>query len=175
MGIKEMKYWLSFIFIIVGFNGCAFNEEGGRFAKSSIQTVAMGKLIGLRTIEIASINFLDDRDTTSTESLFSIIDKQNLNDSLISSFRESGVQVVPSAQTKVHLDFTQFVILEIENRRVFKITAHVAVSRNGIVTRKIIDIHAKEKFTLGGTKDNGVKIFILGLADLLREQSSFKR
>lgn len=175
MGIKEMKYWLSFIFIIVGFNGCAFNEEDGRFAKSSVQTVDMGSFKGLRMIEIASVNFLKDSDKTTNQSLFTEIDQENLSDSLISSLKESDVQVVPSAQTKIHLDFTEFVILEEDKRRVFKMTANVAVSRNGIVTRKIIEINGKDKLTLGRTKDNGVKVFILGLADLLREQSSFKR
>ena len=51
----------------------------------------------------------------------------------------------------------------------------VVVSRNGIVTRKTIEITGKAKLTIGRTKDNGVKMFIQELGELLREQSSFKR
>jgi hypothetical protein len=170
-----MNYWLSIIFIVAAFNGCAFNKQDGRFAKSSIQTIDMGTFNGLRIIEIASVNFLKDSDKTTNPSLFTEIDQENLSDSLIRSFKKSGVQVVPSAQTKIHLDFTEFVILEEEKGSVFKMNANVAVSRNGIVTRKVIEINGKDKLTLGRTKDNGVKIFILGLADLLREQATFKR
>jgi hypothetical protein len=55
------------------------------------------------------------------------------------------------------------------------ITADLAVSRNGIVTRKTIEINSKPKITLGKTKDKGMKIFIQKLGELLREQSLFKR
>jgi hypothetical protein len=53
--------------------------------------------------------------------------------------------------------------------------ADVAVSRNGIVSRKTIEINSHAKFTIGATKDSGVQMFIKELGELLREQSSFKR
>jgi hypothetical protein len=85
------------------------------------------------------------------------------------------VLVVPSAQTKICIDFTQIAMLEDIQGTIMMITADLAVSRNGIVTRKIIKINSKAKLTLGRTKDNGVKIFIQKLGDMLIEKSSFKR
>jgi hypothetical protein len=35
--------------------------------------------------------------------------------------------------------------------------------------------NSNTKITIGATKDSGVQMFILQLAELLREQSSFKR
>ena len=85
---------------------------------------------------------------------------------------------MPSAQTKIHIEFTQLVLLEetkgVKGKKMV-MTAFVAVSRNGIITREIIQINSKAKITIGGAKDNAVKIFIQKLGKLLREQSSFKR
>jgi len=170
-----VKNILCLFLVITNICSCGSNQHDGSFSKSSIQTVDMGKFKGLRIIEIASLNFLESMDKIANEQLFTKIDQENLSRSIVDSFSKSDIEVVPSAQTKVHLEFTEFVLLQEEKNRVFKMTATVAVSRNGIVTRKIIEINGKEKRTLGRTKDNGVKIFILGLADLLREQSSFKR
>ena len=58
---------------------------------------------------------------------------------------------------------------------IFIITADVAVSRNGIISRKVIKINSKAKYTMGKTKNNGVKKFIQELGELLRDQSFFKR
>jgi hypothetical protein len=126
-------------------------------------------------IELASINYPDSRDHTQTKPLFSKIDKYNFSESLIQSLNKSDVLVVPSAQTKICIDFTQIAMLEDIQGTIMMITADLAVSRNGIVTRKIIKINSKAKLTLGRTKDNGVKIFIQKLGDMLIEKSSFKR
>ena len=110
--------------------------------------------------------------------MFTEIDKDNVRGSLIQSLKKSNVRVLPSAQTKIHIDFTQIAMFEDTQgtqRTRMVITADLAVSRNGIVTRKTIEINSKPKITLGRTKDKGVKIFIQKLGELLREQSSFKR
>jgi len=103
------------------------------------------------------------------------IDKDNFSESLIQSFKKSNVRVLPSAQTKIHIDLTQIAMIEDTQGTIMIITFDLAESRNGIVTRKTIEINSKAKITLGGIKDMGVKIFIQKLGELLREQSSFKQ
>jgi hypothetical protein len=132
----------------------------------------MGELNGLRIIEIASLNYPEVTGQTQTGHMYTDIDKDNFNNSLIQSLKRSDVRVLPSAQTKIHIDFTQLAMLK---DTIIKMTAELAVSRNGIITRKTIEINGKAKFTIGATKDNGVKLFIQELGELLREQSSFKR
>ena len=107
--------------------------------------------------------------------MFTDKDKDNFGDSLIQSLKRSDVRVLPSAQTKLHIDFTQLTLSDDETGRIITMTADLAVSRNGIISRKTIEINSKSKLTIGATKDNGVKMFIQELGDLLREQSSFKR
>ena len=135
----------------------------------------MGKLKGVRIIEIASITYPDSTAHTQTKPLFTEIDKGNVSAFLIQSLKKSNVRVLPSAQTKIHIDFTQMAMFEdIQGKRMV-ITADLAVSRNGIVTRKTIEINSKPKITLGRTNDKGVKIFIQKLGELLRGQSLFKQ
>jgi hypothetical protein len=141
----------------------------------------MGELNGLRIIEIASLNYPEVTGQTQTGHMYTDIDKDNFNNSLIQSLKRSDVRVLPSAQTKIHIDFTQLAMLKATKDTkdtkdtIIKMTAELAVSRNGIITRKTIQINGKAKFTIGATKDNGVKLFIQELGELLREQSSFKR
>jgi hypothetical protein len=138
----------------------------------------MGEFNGLRIIEIASLNYPEVTAQTQTGHMYTDIDKDNFNSSLIQSLKRSDVRVLPSAQTKIHINFTQLAMLKDTKDTkdtIIKMTAELAVSRNGIITRKTIEINGKGKFTIGATKDNGVKLFIQELGELLREQSSFKR
>jgi hypothetical protein len=66
-------------------------------------------------------------------------------------------------------------MIEIQKDTILTMTADVIVSRNGIITTKLIKISSKAKFTSGSTKNNGVKMFIQAIGELLRDQSSFKR
>lgn len=163
------------MFILVGFNSCKLTEHNGVFSDSSIQTIDMDKFNGLRIIEIASLNFPEASNQKEYSQVFSDIDKENFSLTLIQSLKRSDVRVLPSAQTKIHIDFTQLVMLEEPKGTVITMTADVTISRNGIVTRKTIEIISKAKFTIRATKDSGVKMFIQELGKLLREQSSFKR
>jgi hypothetical protein len=175
MGLWEMKLLILSMLIIAGFSSCSLSKQNGSFANSSIQTVDMGKFNGLRIIEIATLNYPESTAHTQTKPLFTEIDKDNFSESLIQSFKKSDVRVVPSAQAKIHIGFTQIAMFEDTQGSTMKITADLAVSRNGIVTRKTIEINSKAKLPLGRTKDNSVKMFIQKLGELLRKQSSFKR
>jgi hypothetical protein len=175
MGIWKMKCWILKIFFIIGFSGCTLSDQNGRFTNSSVQKVDMGKFKGLKIIEIASLNYPDLTAFTPTKQLFTEIDKDNFSESLIQSLKKSDVRVLPSAQTKVHIDFTQLDLLDGETARIMSMSADVAISRNGIITRQTFEIDSKTKTTIGATKDNGVKLFIQKLGEMLREQSSFKR
>ncbi|MFT6988838.1 MAG: hypothetical protein ACJASL_000803 [Paraglaciecola sp.] len=170
-----MKYWILITLVVIGISSCTLNNQYGSFPNSSIQTIDMGEFKGLRIIEIASLNFPEPTTPTHTSEVFTTIDNDNFGDSLIQSLKRSDVRVLPSAQTKIHIDFTQLAMLEDTKSTMMTMTANVAVSRNGIVTRKTININSKAKFNIGQTKDNGVKMFIQELGDLLRQQSSFKR
>jgi hypothetical protein len=173
-----MKYWIWIIFIVSSISSCSLREHNGSSTNSSIQTVDMGEFNGLRIIEIASLNYPETLNQIKTSQGLTEIDKSNFSDTLIQSLKKSDVSVLPSAQTKIHIEFTQLVLLEDKKGvkgKSMAMTAFVAVSRNGIVTREIIQINSKVKSTIGGTKDNGVKMFIQKLGELLREQSSFKR
>lgn len=173
-----MKIWIFVFIIITGFSGCTLNKLNGNFSNSSVQTVDMGTFNGLRIVEIASLNYPEPTSQTPTNSEFTEIDRDNFDASLIQSLKRSDVRVLPSAQTKIHIDFTLLAMLqEPKNSKgtIITMTAEVAVSRNGIVSRKTIKINSKAKFTIGATKDNGVKMFIQELGQLLREQSSYKR
>jgi hypothetical protein len=178
MGIWEMKCLIWIVFIVVGFSGCSLTKQNGSFTNSSIQTVDMGKFNGLRIIEIASLNYPETSAQTKTSQVFTEIDKGNFSDTLIQSLKNSDVSVLPSAQTKIHIDFTQLAMLE-ETKgvtgKIVAMTADVTVSRNGIITRKTIQVNSQVKLTVSGTKDNAVKIFMQKLGELLRKQSSFKR
>ena len=170
-----MKFFLFITFIIITFCNCTLSLQGSRFTNSSIQKVDMGEFNGLRIIEIASLNYPEVTAQTQTGHMYTDIDKDNFNSSLIQSLKRSDVRVLPSAQTKIHINFTQLAMLKDTKDTIIKMTAELAVSRNGIITRKTIEINGKAKFTIGATKDNGVKLFIQELGELLREQSSFKR
>ena len=170
-----MKLLILSMFIIAGFSSCSLNKQNGSFTNSSIQTVDMGEFNGLRIIEIAALNYPETTVQASTSQVFTDKDKDNFGDSLIQSLKRSDVRVLPSAQTKLHIDFTQLTLSDDETGRIITMTADLAVSRNGIISRKTIEINSKSKLTIGATKDNGVKMFIQELGDLLREQSSFKR
>lgn len=138
----------------------------------------MGEFNGLRTIEIASLHYPETSAQTKTSQEFTDIDKSNVVDTLIQSLKRSDVRVLPSAQTKIHINFTQLVIFEETKSlkdKIMMITADVAVSRNGIITRKVIQINSQTKVTVSGAKDHGMKMFMQKLGQLLREQSSFKR
>jgi hypothetical protein len=175
MGIRKMKFLIWIVFLVATFSGCSLSQQNSSFTNSSIQIIDMGKFKGLMIIEIASINYPDSTANTHTKPLFTEIDKDNFSESLIQSFKKSDVRVLPSAQTKIHIDFTQIAMLEDTQGTTMMITADLAVSRNGIVTRKTIEINSKSNITLGRTKDTAVKMFIQKLGELLREQSSFKR
>jgi hypothetical protein len=170
-----MKLLILSMLIIAGFSSCSLSKQNGSFANSSIQTVDMGKFNGLRIIEIAALNYPETTDQAQTSQVFTDKDKDHFGDSLIQSLKRSDVRVLPSAQTKLDIDFTQLTLLDDETGRTITMTADVAVSRNGIITRKTIEINSKSKLTIGATKDNSVKMFIHELGDLLREQASFKR
>lgn len=170
-----MKFLIWIVFLVATFSGCSLSQQNSSFTNSSIQIIDMGKFKGLMIIEIASINYPDSTANTHTKPLFTEIDKDNFSESLIQSFKKSDVRVLPSAQTKIHIDFTQIAMLEDTQGTTMMITADLAVSRNGIVTRKTIEINSKSNITLGRTKDAAVKMFIQKLGELLREQSSFKR
>jgi hypothetical protein len=173
-----MNYLLKLVFIIIivmSFNGCSLNGSNGRFTNSSVQTIDMGKFTGLRIIQIASINYHDWKGQTQPKYVFTEIDKENFSDSLIRSFKRSDVRVLPSAQTKIRIEFTQFELAEGLQNQMLIIKADTEISRNGIITRKTIEISCKSKLTIGATKNYGVKMFIQELGNLLREQSSFKR
>jgi hypothetical protein len=167
-----MKYWFWFILIIIGFSGCQLFAQKGKVTNSSIQAIDMGKFSGLWIIEIASINYLEA--TAQTQDIFrsTDIDKENFSESLIQSLQKSNVRILPSAQTKIHIDFTQFGMSEDTKYITMTIKANVSVSRNGIITRKVIEIDSK---SIRSSKDNGIKMFILEIGNLLREQSFFKR
>ncbi|GAC17556.1 hypothetical protein [Paraglaciecola arctica] len=169
-----MKSWLLIVFI-VALTSCTLSKQNGSFSNSSIQTIDMGKFYGLRIIEIAALDY--PQATTQTLSIpkFTDIDKSNFGDSLIQSLKRSDVRVLPSAQTKMHIEFTKIALVDGTNGTIMTMSADVAVSRNGIISRKTIEINSDSKLTIGATKDNGVRMFIQELAELLREQSSFKR
>jgi hypothetical protein len=169
-----MKSWLLIVFV-VALTSCTLSKQNGSFSNSSIQTIDMGKFYGLRILEIAALDY--PQATTQTPSIpeFTDIDKDNFSDSLIQSLNRSDVRVLPSAQTKMHIEFTEIAIVDGTKGTIMTMTAEVAVSRNGIISRKTIEINSEQKITIGRTKDNGVKMFIQELAELLREQSSFKR
>ena len=169
-----MKYCV-LIMLVAGFSSCSMNNQNGNLTNSNIQTIDMGEFNGLRIIEIASLNYPELTFPTHTSHVFTKIDNDNFGDSLIQSLRRSDVRVLPSAQTKIHIDFTQLAMLEDTKGTTITMTANVVVSRNGIVTRKTIDINSKAKFSISQTKDNGVKMFIQQLGELLRQQSLFKR
>ncbi|MBU3003553.1 hypothetical protein [Paraglaciecola arctica] len=169
-----MNYLVCIFLLFTGLSGCALNEQNGLFTQSSVQTVDMGKFNGLRIIEIAAFTYPETSTQTQTTQVFTDKDKNNFSDSLLQSLKRSDVRVLPSAQTKIHIDITQLVILEERKGTIITMTANLAISRNGIVTRKTIEITSKPKFTISATKDNGVKMFIQELGELLREQSSFK-
>jgi hypothetical protein len=170
-----MKFLIWFVFLVATFSGCSLSQQNSSFTNSSIQIIDMGKFNGLRIIEIATLNYPESTAHTQTKPLFTEIDKDNFSESLIQSFKKSDVRVVPSAQAKIHIGFTQIAMFEDTQGSTMKITADFAVSRNGIITRKTIEINSKSKLTIGATKDNSVKMFIQELGDLLREQASFKR
>ena len=135
----------------------------------------MGEFNGLRIIEIATLNYSETTAQTLTSPLFTNIDKDNFSATLIESLGRSDVSVLPSAQTKIHIDFTLLALLKDTKITTMAMDANVVVSRNGISTRKTIEINSKAKFTIGTTKDNGIKMFIQKLGDVLREQSALKR
>ena len=170
-----MKYWIYFLFIVAGVSSCKLSEQNKRFSNSSPQTVDMGEFKGLRIIEFASLNYPQTTSQTQPSQAFTEIDKEYFSDSLIQSLKNSDVRVLPSAQTKIHIDFTQFAMMKDSEETIMAMTASVAVSRNGIITRRTIDIKSKAMFTIGASKNNAVKQFILELGELLREQSLFKR
>ncbi len=170
-----MKYWICTLMFVASFSGCKLSEQHGGFNNSSIQIVDMGQFNGLRIIEIASLHYPAPTSENQVGWIFSEVDKDNFNETLIQSLRKSGVRVLPSAQTKIHLNFTQVAMSEIQKDTMLIMTADVAVSRNGIITTKVIEISGKAKLTLGLTKNNGVNMFIQAIGELLREQSSFKR
>jgi hypothetical protein len=176
-----MKLLILSMFIIAGFSSCSLINQNGSFTNSSIQKVDMGKFNGLKIIEIAALNYPETTTQTATSQLFTDKDKDNFGDTLIQSLKRSDVRVLPSAQTKIHINFTQLVMADGKNGKngkngkIMTMTAEVAVSRNGIISRKTIKISSKSKPTIGATKDNGVELFIQELGNLLREQSSFKR
>jgi hypothetical protein len=175
MGIKKMKCVNWTLFIMLGLSGCAFNTTNGSFSDSSIQTIDMGKFNGLRIIQIASLNYPELSSKASSSQVIIGIDKDNFNDSLIESLKMSNVRVLASAQTKIHLDFTKFLQIENDEDNIMIMSANVAVSRNGIITRKTIEISSLAKMTTGATKNHTVKKFIQALGEMLREQSTFKR
>jgi hypothetical protein len=160
---------------VVALSSCSLNKHNGSFSNSSVQTVDMGKFYGLRIIEIAALDYPQVTTQIQTIPVFTDIDKDNFGDTLIQSLKRSDVRVLPSAQTKMHIEFTELAILDATKGPIMTMIADVAISRNGIISRKTIEINSHSKFTIGATKDNCVKMFIQELGDLLREQSSFKR
>lgn len=165
-----MKSWMGVIFSLIIFSSCSLND-----INSSVQTVDMGKFPGLRIIQIASVNYPELTTVPNGFQYFSDIDKDNFDDSLIQSLKRSDVRVLPSAQTKIHIDFIDLDLPEELTGSKITLAANVIVSRNGIITRKIIEVSSKSKGSVGATKSNNVKMFIQELGNLLREQSSFKR
>mgnify|MGYP003655161937 CR=1 FL=1 len=165
-----MKLWIVIIFNLIIFSGCSLNN-----INSNKQVVEMGKLTGLRIIQIASVSYPESTVYPDTSLTFTEMDKINFGDSLIQSLKRSDVRVLPSAQTKIHINFIEMTLPEGVTGSKLTMVAKVAVSRNGIITRKTIEINSKSKSTLGATKSTAVKMFIQELGNLLREQSSFKR
>ncbi|MFT5840229.1 MAG: hypothetical protein ACI9UT_002740 [Flavobacteriales bacterium] len=158
-----------------GFNGCQQHTQKWGPRNSSIQTVVMGKFNGLRIIEIASLNYLKVAIQTEVNSGFNECDKENFSDSLIQSLQNSDVIVLASAQTKIHIDFNMIVITEDIKGIIMTINADVAVSRNGIITRKVIEVDTQPKITFSSTTNNAITVFIQKLGHLIRQQSTFKR
>jgi hypothetical protein len=175
MGLRRMKAWIWSILFVASFSSCKLSHQHSGFNNSSVQIVDMGQFNGLRIIEIASLHYPETESKNQAGWVFSEIDEVNFNESLIQSLRRSDVRVLPSAQTKIHLNFTQIGMIEIQKDTILTMTADVIVSRNGIITKKLVKISSKANFTSGSTKNNGVKMFIQAIGELLREQSSFKR
>lgn len=165
-----MKYWVVVILTLVIFSSCSLND-----INSSAQTVDMGKFPGLRIIQIASVNYPESIAVANSSLFFTDKDRDNFSDSLIQSLKRSDVRVLPSAQTKIHIDFINLATQKDSTGSPMTLAANVIVSRNGIITRKTIEISSKAKRNVGATKSNSVKMFIQELGNLLREQSSFKR
>tara|TARA_R110000751_G_scaffold91266_2_gene178792 strand:+ start:19925 stop:20437 length:513 start_codon:yes stop_codon:yes gene_type:complete len=170
-----VKYLVCIFLLITGLSSCALNEQNGLFTQSTVQTVDMGNLDGLRIIELAALSYPESSSQTKNNLMFSDKDKENFEDSLIHSLNRSGVRVMPSAQTKLHIDFTEIAMPEMESGKIISMNAQIAVSRNGIIKRKTIKISRESKLTIGATKDIALKNFILKLGDLLREQASYKQ
>ena len=175
MGLRRMKVWIWSILFVASLSSCKLSQQHSGFNNSSVQIVDMGQFNGLRIIEIASLHYAESESKNQACWVFSEIDEVNFNESLIQSLRRSDVRVLPSAQTKIHLNFTQIAMIEIQKDTILTMTADVIVSRNGIITTKSIKISSKSRFTSGSTKKNGMKMFIQAIGELLREQSSFKR
>ncbi|AGH45176.1 hypothetical protein C427_3067 [Paraglaciecola psychrophila 170] len=116
------------VFFVLLFSGCSLSKQNLSFTNSSIQTIDMGKFKGLMIIEIASLNYPDSTAHTQTKPLFTDIDKDNFSESLIQSLNKSDVRVLPSAQTKIHIDFTQIAMFEDTQGSTMKITADLVVS-----------------------------------------------
>ena len=170
-----MKCWLLSMFMVAGLNGCQLYTQKYGSTNSSIQTVDMGKFNGLRIIEIASLNYPEVAIQTQANFGFTERDKENFSDTLTQSLQNSDVIVLPSAQTKIHIDFTKIVITEDIKGIIMTINADLAVSRNGIITREVIEVVSQANITYRSTKNNVMTVFIQKIGNLIRQQSSFKR
>ena len=175
MGLRRMKVWIWSILFVASLSSCKLSQQHSGFNNSSVQIVDMGQFNGLRIIEIASLHYPESESKNQAGWVFSEIDEVNFNESLIQSLRRSDVRVLPSAQTKIHLNFTQIAMIEIQKDTILTMTADVIVSRNGIITTKSIKISSKSRFTSGSTKKNGMKMFIKAIGEFQREQSYFNR
>lgn len=165
-----MRLLLAALFILTFLPGCSTNGQSHSSASASVQTVDMGKFKGLTIIQIASITYPADTDLE-----FSEVHQANFSQSLIQSLRKSSVQVLPSAQTKLHISFTKLSMDNELHEPTMAMSADVAISRNGIITRKAIQSTSLVASSNQRTRDLLIENFIRDLGQLLREQALYKR
>jgi hypothetical protein len=148
--------------------GCGALSSSFGWPNRQVQTVDMGQFLGLNTIELAKLTFVQ-------QSQFTHIDQANFSQSLIQSLQHSAVQVLPSAHTKLFITFTQIEMIQQQAQFSLLLKAKVIISRNGNSKQQAIEVNLAPQKTQSEAKTQSVEAFILDLAKWLAQRWGDKR
>jgi hypothetical protein len=165
------------LFIILGSTGCAvYDSKRGVFVSSSVQTVKINNDIAGR-VNVGKFHYPLTSQSSTQNNTFAIggsfvpishtyvfddIDRKNLEQSVITSFKQSGVN-----DTDVSVAFSQLGMARGSMGSTACImVAKITVTRGSSSTTEVVNIN-ESGFTVAGSKDNAIKQLIANISSIV--------
>ena len=173
-----MKFKVVFVLLIIfGSTGCAvYDSKRGVFVSSSVQTVKLDNDIASR-VNIEKFQYPLTSQTSTQENTYAIngsfvpvsytyvfddVDRKNLEQSVISSFKQNGTK-----DTNVSVIFRQIGMARgYMGDSPCIMQAEIIVKRGSSTVSEVVNIK-ESGFTVAGSKDNAIKRLIMEISSIV--------